>query len=84
MTGCMTEMGIENNWVTVEEIDEVVGCEAHRWGMQKQAYQLMVWHAAEEEWCVCAGGETVQMKKCREEGRSLAGNSCGGLERGNN
>ena len=38
MTGCMTEMGIENNWVTFEEIDEVVGCEAHHWGMQKQAY----------------------------------------------
>lgn len=38
MTGCMTEMGIENNWVTVEEIDEVMGCEAHRWGMQRQAY----------------------------------------------
>lgn len=81
MTGCMTEMGIKNNWAVFAEVEAVVGCEVHPWGIQVSS-----WSGAplRKSSVFVRGGKTVQMKKCREEGRSLAGNSYGGLERGNN
>lgn len=38
---------------------------------RKKADELMAWRSTDEERCVYAGGKSVQMKKCREEGRSL-------------
>lgn len=81
MTGCMTEMGTENNWAIFEEAEAVVGCEVHPWGIQVSSWSGATPRKSD---VFVQGGKTVQMKKCREEGRRLAGNSCGGLERGNN
>lgn len=80
MTGCMTEVGIENNWAIFEEAEAAVGCEVHPWGIQVSSRSGV---PPRKRSVFVQGGKTVQMKKCREEGRSLAGNSCGGLERGN-
>ena len=38
MTGCMTEMGTENNWAIFEEAEAVVGCEVHPWGIQVSSW----------------------------------------------
>lgn len=74
MTGCMTEMGIENNWA-------ILGKQRQSWvRFTPGEFRLspgLAHHQGSAVWCLCRE-ENRANEEMREEGRSLAGNSCGG------